>query len=133
MFPAGVGFSAVAAAEPVPLTLACKGTSTDSWTPNAKPLPVSQGVAVNFAERTVQGFGTPGLMNTPVKITGVDDVTDTFSGSQQIGPSMSYFNGAIDRVTGDMEATSSSSDAKTSKTMSLMTYALKRRPAQRMF
>jgi hypothetical protein len=50
------------------LTLACQGT-TISGLENAKPEPVSMGLSVNFTSRTVQGFGAPGVMDYPVKIT----------------------------------------------------------------
>ena len=39
------------------------------------------GIMVNFAAGTVRGFGTPGLLEFPVKITGVNEVTVAFGGS----------------------------------------------------
>jgi len=41
--------------------------------------------------------------------------------------------GSIDRVTGDVEATQLATDIKTGKTIASTNYALKCRPAQRMF
>jgi hypothetical protein len=35
---------------------------------------------LNFTAGTVQGFGTPGLMDIPIKITGINDVTVAFGG-----------------------------------------------------
>jgi hypothetical protein len=34
---------------------------------DAKPDPISMGIIVNFTNRTVEGFGQPGLMDYPVK------------------------------------------------------------------
>jgi hypothetical protein len=59
---------------------------------------------VNFTNRTIQGFGYPGfsgLFDFPVKITGTNEVTVAFHGSNQTGGSIT---GSIDRVTGDVEA-----------------------------
>jgi hypothetical protein len=54
-----VGLSGAQAADET-LTLACQGT-TISDLENAKPEPVSMGIIVNFTNRTVQGFGAPGI------------------------------------------------------------------------
>jgi hypothetical protein len=70
-------------------------------------------------------------MDYPVKITAWNDVTVTFYGREEkMGLSI---RGSIDRVTGDVEATSMAYDTKTSKTISHDLYTLKCRPAQRMF
>jgi hypothetical protein len=112
------------------LTLACKGTTTSGYE-GAKPEPISMGIIVNFTNRTVQGFGDPSFMDYPVKITAWNDVTVTFYGREEkMGSSI---RGGIDRVTGDVDATSMVYDTKTSKIISQDTYALKCRPAQRMF
>jgi hypothetical protein len=50
---------------------------------DAKPEPISMGIIVNFVARTVQGFGSPSFMDYPVKITGINDVTVEFGGSQE--------------------------------------------------
>jgi hypothetical protein len=58
---------------------------------NAKPEPISIGIVVNFTNRTIQGFGYPGfsgLFDFPVKITGTNEVTIAFHGSNQTGGSM---------------------------------------------
>ncbi len=116
------------------LTLACQGTTTVTTMEDAKPEPISMGIIVNFTNRTVQGFGHPGfggLMDFPVKITAWNEVTVAFEGKNQVIEKS--INGSIDRVTGDMEATSTSFNLKTNKTLSSTSYALKCRPAQRMF
>jgi hypothetical protein len=104
------------------MTLACQGT-TISGVEDAKPEPISMGIIVNFTKRTVQGFAYP------VKITDVNEVTVAFEG---FTIQWSAF-GSIDRVTGDVEATSMLTDAKTGKTIASASYALKCRPTQRMF
>ena len=62
------------------LTLACQGTTKDTTVEGAKPEPVSMGIVVNFTDRTVQGFGLSAVL--PLKVTEVDDVSVTFSGSE---------------------------------------------------
>jgi hypothetical protein len=81
---AAVSWSSAGAAEPTgTLELACEGTTTTSIDRQVdlKPEPISVSIVVNFLTRTVHGFGTPALFNYPVKITGMDEVTITFSGS----------------------------------------------------
>jgi hypothetical protein len=105
------------------LTLACQGSAT---TGQAKPEPISMGIIVDFTNRTVDGFGYPGFSDRfdfPVKITGMNDVTVAFHGSNQTGGSIT---GSIDRVTGDVEARAQALDA-------ILRYALKCRPTPRMF
>jgi hypothetical protein len=101
------------------LTLACQGTVT--VTPSiddAKPEPISVGIILNFITHTVQGFGNP------TEITRMNDTTITFAGSD---PSAGWtVDGSIDRVTGEVGATTTLWNLKTK-------FALKCRPAQRMF
>jgi hypothetical protein len=113
------------------LTLACKGTTTAGYE-GAKPEPLSMGIIVNFTNRTVQGFGSPGVVDYPVKITAWNEVTVSFYGSdEKMGLTT---RGAIDRVTGDVDATSMAYDhPKSGKVVSQDVYTLKCRPAQRMF
>ncbi len=54
--------SPTAQAADTTLTLACQGTVISDLE-NAKPEPVSMGIIVNFTNRTVQGFGAPGVLN----------------------------------------------------------------------
>jgi hypothetical protein len=128
-----VALSTAQAAEPATLTLACQGTITDVTQTDAKPESISMGIIVNFTNRTVQGFGFPGLIDYPVKITAWNDVTVAFDGSDSSLGSTSSIRGSIDRVTGDVEAYSMVTNAKTGNIVTSMSYALKCRPAQRMF
>jgi hypothetical protein len=125
--------SMTAQAADTTLTLACQGTTSDGMSENVKPEPVSMGIIVNFATRTVQGFGTPDWLDYPVKITGVNDVTVAFGGSRDIGQISMSIRGTIDRVTGDVGATETSINTKTHDYTSVTNYALKCRPTQRMF
>jgi hypothetical protein len=95
------------------LTLACQGTTT-SGLEDVKPEPISMGIVVNFTKLTVQGFNDPSFMDYPVKITAWNDVTVVFAGSSDVlKVSTSSTRGTIDRVTGDVEATSMVTDNKT--------------------
>jgi hypothetical protein len=127
------GFVATAQAQPGPLTLACKGTTTNSWTPDAKPEPISMGIIVNLSARTVQGFGVPGLNDYPIKITAANDATVMFEGQQNSGTSVASIWGTMDRVTGDLEAISMVSNSAPFTVISRTTYTLQCRPAQRIF
>jgi len=120
------------AAETGTLTLACKGTTVAGYE-GANPDPISMGLIVNFTIGTIQGFGTPGLLDVTVKITGINDVTVAFGGSDRVSGSDWSIMGSIDRVTGDVEATQTSTNPTTGKTFSSTGYSLKCRPTQRMF
>src|SRR5262249_17731542 len=118
------------AQQPATLTFACKGTTTSAGEQSL----FRMSIILNFANRTVQGFGSPDLIEIPVRITGVNDVLVTFGGSQKLFEnSESSIGGSIDRVTGDLEATQILSDPKTGRTVSTTSYELHCRPAQRMF
>jgi len=110
------------------LTLACQGTTKDTTVEGAKPEPVSMGIVVNFTDRTVQGFGLSAVL--PLKVTEVDDVSVTFSGSEP-KPTVTKWNiyGSINHVTGDVEAISSALDMKTGQSITSTSFALKCRPA----
>jgi hypothetical protein len=134
-------FVATAQAEqPATLTLGCKGTANSSLNPKFSgdpksgedPMtePVSMGIIINFTTRTVQGFGYPGLLDYPVTIKGADDVKIVFGG-QTSGLTNSII-GSLDRVTGEVLATSSVKDPK-GNTLSETTYTLQCKPTQRMF
>jgi hypothetical protein len=78
------------------------------------------------------------LNDYPVKITGINDVTIDFDGSDNgvsaiSTSSVSSIRGSIDRVTGDVEATSMLTPTNPPKIITSMNYLLKCRPAQRMF
>ena len=117
------------------LTLACQGTTTDKMkdAKDAKPAPISMGIIVDFTKNTVQGFGIPGVSDYPVKIRGINDARIVFDGSHDNGTSVASITGSIDRVTGDVEATDLQSNTKTGNVTSSTSYALKCKPAQRMF
>jgi hypothetical protein len=92
------------------------------------------GIIVNFTKKTVHGFDNPGMTDFPVNITAVNEVSIAFGGSVSLGSIIeTNIMGSIDRVTGDVEATSRSSNTKTGKLVTSMSYSLKCRPAQRMF
>jgi hypothetical protein len=133
-----MGLSPAQAADNV-LTLACQGTITETVdsakSSDDKPEPVSTGIVLNFANRTVQGFFDPGggLFGLdeyyPVTITSWDDAIVSFKGSSS--GKTSSIDGTIDRVTGALSALRLLSS--TNKLISALKYELKCRPAQRMF
>jgi hypothetical protein len=114
------------------LTLACQGTATDG-TEDAKPAPVSMGIIVNFTKKTVHGFGDPIFGEQLIKITGITETVVNFSGDDKVGNTSRSAMGSIDRVTGDMWVSASSTVTTTGKTITSTSYTLKCRPAQRMF
>jgi hypothetical protein len=129
-----VGLSTAHAADTT-LTLACQGTTTFG-TEDAKREPISMGIIVDFTNHTVHGFGYPGFsgqFDFPVKITGMNEVTVAFHGSHEFGSTLSSITGSLDRVTGDVEARIQMSDSKRGDFLSILRYALKCRPTQRMF
>jgi hypothetical protein len=128
---------ALSTAQAQTLTLACVGTSTLA-VPDAKPEPYRMSVIFNFTTRTVLGFNSPAFpeLNYPIKITGADEVTVAFSGRGQnaiLAGMEQSTSGTIDRITGDLEFTETAVDTKKDKVISQTNYALKCRPAQRMF
>ena len=109
------------AAEPTgTLTLACQGTAiADAASfPDARPEPISMGIIVDFAARTVEGFSL-----IRAKIIEVTETSVSFRGSDDTHGSVI---GGIDRVTGAVEAFTSLAKVTTS-------YSLKCKPTQRMF
>src|SRR5262245_17741476 len=123
--------SMTAQAADATLRLLCQGmvTETDStkMEADAKPEPVIMNVIVDFTDRTVQGLFARPSLDYRVKVTAMNKATVTFG-----GPSDSkIISGKIDRVTGDMSATSVSSGGK--DLILLKNYTLKCTPAQRMF
>jgi hypothetical protein len=113
------------------LTLACQGTTTAGT--EDKPEPISMGIIVNFTKKTVHGFGDPFFGEQLIKITGITETAVYFSADDKLLNSSRSVMGAIDRVTGDVWADFTSTDNKTGKTITSTSYALKCRPAQRMF
>jgi hypothetical protein len=116
------------AAEPETLTLACQGTVTNNIKPDAKPEQITMGIVVNFTARTVAGFTYPGLEEFPVVIRAASEVLITFAGSNESGSSI--VAGDINRVTGELWASSMMRDANTSNIVTSTTYSLKCRSTQ---
>jgi hypothetical protein len=113
------------------LTLACQGTVI-TWTQkDAEHEPISVGIIVNLTNGTVQGFGDPGSVD--VKITAVNDVAISFRGSRSDGPVILNISGAMDRVSGLVQARIDKMDGTGIKILDGRRYDLKCRPTQRMF
>ena len=129
-----VGLSTAQAADTT-LTLACQGTTTATTAGTEdKPEPISMGIIVNFTKKTVHGFGDPFLGEQPINITGITETAVYFGTSNKLfQTSERSVIGTIDRVTGDLWADFTSTDAKTGKAITSQSYALKCRPTQRMF
>jgi hypothetical protein len=99
------------------LTLACRGTAIAESFPDAKPEPISMGIIVDFAAGTVDGFGL-----ISAQIIGVDKTKVRFRGRDE----NEFVVGGIDRVTGDVGATTVLGKVATS-------YSLQCKPTQQMF
>jgi hypothetical protein len=124
-----VSLATAQAGEQATLALACHGATTSSgkgYTPTTSP--ISMGIIVNLSDRTVQGFGYPGEFEV-IKIISLNDVTVGFLGGHNPGHQI---YGSIDRVTGEVEATSEWNDTE-NRTTSRTNCSLKCRPMQRMF
>jgi hypothetical protein len=119
------GLSIAQAAEPRgTLTLACKGTTGRSaLSPDAEREPVSMAIILNFAAKTIEGFGD----KYSIRLTDSEELALTFD-----GPSTgnkfpnSNIRGSINRVTGDVEAYLTSDFGP-------VHYSLQCKPTQRMF
>jgi len=118
------GLSTAAAAEPKTLMLACDGTITAYADARQRPpTSVSRGVLINFADRTVKGFGKP---TDRVKVHSVDETYISF-GTEATKTGETSITGKLDRVTGELSAIMGYSNGLTNM------YSLKCKPAQRMF
>jgi hypothetical protein len=139
------GLSSMAqAAETATLTLACSGriaAKYESPQPDQSATTAivnftaySTSVIVNFTAETIQGFG-PSMIDARIKITGVNDVNVAFAGSGRgiSGGWLWNIKGSIDRVTGDLEASTWSPDPETGKNIISAEYSLNCRPTQRLF
>ena len=116
------------------LTLACKGTAVAYE--GAEPEQLSMGLIVNFTAGTVEGFFIDDSITwgyTPVKIASINEVTVTIGGSAKNHAVNNSMEGTIDRVTGDVDASHTTTDAKTGKMLHQTTYSLKCKPTQRLF
>jgi hypothetical protein len=129
---AALSISTAQAAEPTgTLTLACQGTSTfagkDILTTQTQ---VSLGIIVNFADRTVAFGGNADAGNFPViKIIDISEAVVSFLGGSVPGL---HISGSIDRVTGDVEATSEATGTENRTIIMRTLYSLKCKPTQRM-
>jgi hypothetical protein len=125
-----LGASATHAADTT-LTLACQGeVLTSNATRGQRKEPISLSVIIDLTARTIAGFS---LEKLPLNVLQVRDTMTTFAGSTQIGHLR--VSGAIDRVTGDLDAEVMhqpwSTDPKGETTIER--YSLKCKPAQRMW
>jgi hypothetical protein len=119
------------------LTLSCKGTTIfprGSPVENAKPEDVSMGIIFNFATGEVSGFDGFALglgIYYHAKIAAINDTTVYFKGgsSEAFGD---ILDGTINRVTGELDATTTSLDKNQQET-STTRYILHCTPTQRMF
>jgi len=94
------------------LTLACEGTigPIDHREPRE---PISMGIIVNFTSKTVHGFDTGGILlrslkDEPVKIADATETEIYFESKSQWHNTSRILMGTIDRVTGDVSASSTS-------------------------
>jgi hypothetical protein len=100
--------STAQAAEPTgTLTLACQG-ETKEMEPQlgAKPEPISMGIILDFAARTVEGFGSDATFR--IVIGNITETLIDFIGDNSADLTRLYeyrIFGTIDRVTGVVEAT----------------------------
>jgi hypothetical protein len=122
-----LGFSIAQAAEPTgTLTLACQGTTIIE---GKQTEPVSMSISINFADRSVHGFGGGAI----VKITNMDELTIDFDGTDPKAPNQVTswdVHGNMDRVTGYVWATIS---LRGPAATSSMRHSLKCKPTQRIF
>jgi hypothetical protein len=115
------------------LTLACKGTVTSSRDQNdEKPQDVSMGIIFNFASGAVVGLDnvfTGPRTYYDARIISANDVTIVFKGGadESWGSSL---DGSIDRVTGELDATTTALDWN-KKVFSTLYYTLHCKPTQR--
>jgi hypothetical protein len=82
-----------ACAAPATMTLTCKGATTSYQT--KQPDPISLGLIVDLSKKTIKGFPFPG----DVEITQVTEVHVLFRATM----GNMVLDGAIDRITGDVE------------------------------
>jgi hypothetical protein len=97
-----------------------------------KPQPVSLGLLVDFTSKTVKGL--PFLHGGQLKITEVNELHVVFGASEKVVNNIYRSGGKLDRVTGDVEASSVVySDHGSLSGDGAVHYSLKCQPTQRMF
>jgi hypothetical protein len=122
------------------VVLVCNGTLT-TRSPQGETIGherTSQGVIVNFGDRTIRG-----LAGYLVEITESDDTVIGFSGREQTSYTFQRTDGTMDRVTGDLHMSEKQWEKKkpggttlTKEALALIRttyYELKCKPTQRMF
>jgi hypothetical protein len=118
------------------LMLACEGTKTETSRYGGdaeRRKAISLSIIIDFAARTVTGFPDVEGLVRPV-ITDVSETTISFAGSSDPTATVSYsMSGTINRVTGAAEAGFMSFPKEGYGRTWTTSYALKCRPAQRMF
>jgi hypothetical protein len=120
------------------LTLACKGT-VGPIDHNKPREPISMGVVVNFTDWTVHGFDAGGMWfggskDQPAKVTNSTETEIYFEGKGRSFGFDRIVSGTIDRVTGDIEASSHLEENGRHVPFDEGTmYELKCKPTQRMF
>jgi hypothetical protein len=121
-----LNLSLPAQAQPEMLTLACQGTITKETA--GTPQSISMGITVNFITLTVHGFGG----TSDVKITYMDEAIIAFDGVDLVDSSQVTHwdtHGGMNRLTGDVEVTSTLMLLKTNTVASSTSYSLNRKPA----
>jgi hypothetical protein len=125
------------AAEPTgTLTLACEGTRTvtnyfgNHTILKEGPEPISMGIILDFAARTVAGFD---LWDGKVVITYLDEWKIGL-GPKEENPDV-YMSGSMDRITGDANLTviTDASGLYKTRAGNDYDYSMKCKPTQRMF
>jgi hypothetical protein len=112
------------------LMLACQGTRTYREEGGLNPLestkPISMGIIIDLTARTVTGLGH----DPQPTITSINETAIRFGSFLSNEDGVSTVYGTLDRLTGDMAATSTFSRTTGNSRWS---YSLKCRPTQRMF
>jgi hypothetical protein len=101
------------------LTLACKGTETQSIGTRKSSEVINIGIIVDLQKKTVVGLEP----TVPLTIDSLTETTISFSGADRGW----FVNGILDRVTGSLVASSGRSNGPTTS------HDLQCRPTQRMF
>jgi hypothetical protein len=101
----------------------------DSALVSGKPEPVSTGVIVDFTARTVE-VGHDAMPKFSIQISDITETIISFGGNSRMATYSYLLIGAIDRVTGTLEAIFGWADGSDNMSAS---YSLKCKPTQRMF
>jgi hypothetical protein len=126
---AATALSIAQAAEPTgTVTLTCEGTaSTSAQSPPAERQPVSVGIILNFADKTIaliEGASRGLGWTYPIKIDKVSELAISFGSADE--KATEFMWGTVGRVSGDVQLYYQHNSG-------LTYYALKCKPSQRMF